>query len=452
MWLNRLEADHANYREALAWFGATREGEPATRLATALSRFWDTHAHFTEGRRWLEEALALPGQEARTALRPAALNGAGRMALRTRALTAHARYTEALSISQELGDKRGVANALHNLGNTALEQRDYSGARPLTEASLRLLEELNDTWRMGWVHTNLGVLARCRGDFNSARYHHERSFAIFHTLGDDWFVADSVRQLGQLALDQGDYATALPLLGRSQALFHDLGDWADSAILFNYMGVLTARGAGDYASAEAYCQRSLTLFQSLGDRRGNGGVLSDLGYVALGRGEPRQAIAYFRDSLAIHREVGSLWGTAMCAVGIAGAIGAAGQPERGGEAVWGRDGRRRRLGLRLEPSGARRTRPRHGGRACPVGRRRLRRRLDRRSGHALGPCDRVRAGRGCRCLTLTRVFTRSTALTPRRRDTVESTHSTVRLVGRPLATPRSGFDRRSQARRRVRGS
>ncbi len=63
-WLRRLLAEHDNLRAALRWTIETRDGEKGLRLAAALWRFWFTHGFLTEGRAWLEEALATAGEDA----------------------------------------------------------------------------------------------------------------------------------------------------------------------------------------------------------------------------------------------------------------------------------------------------------------------------------------------------------------------------------------------------
>src|SRR5262249_14940090 len=57
-WLDRLEAEHDNLREVLAW-SQTTEGdhELGLRLAAALWWFWWARGHGSEGRRWLAQAL-----------------------------------------------------------------------------------------------------------------------------------------------------------------------------------------------------------------------------------------------------------------------------------------------------------------------------------------------------------------------------------------------------------
>ena len=58
-WLSRLDRDHDNLRAALRRALARQDGGTALRLAVALSRFWFMRGHWSEGRRWMEETLAL---------------------------------------------------------------------------------------------------------------------------------------------------------------------------------------------------------------------------------------------------------------------------------------------------------------------------------------------------------------------------------------------------------
>src|SRR5215203_2560520 len=78
-WLERLEAEHDNMREAPSWSLGQENMELGLRLAGALWRFWWMRSHFSEGRSWLENALAKDGRGSPSA-RAMALAGIGEIA------------------------------------------------------------------------------------------------------------------------------------------------------------------------------------------------------------------------------------------------------------------------------------------------------------------------------------------------------------------------------------
>ncbi|HKG24217.1 MAG TPA: hypothetical protein VKB09_01145, partial [Thermomicrobiales bacterium] len=60
-WFERLQHEHPNLRAALAWSIEQQDGETCLALAAAIWPFWFTRGYLSEGRSWLERALALPG-------------------------------------------------------------------------------------------------------------------------------------------------------------------------------------------------------------------------------------------------------------------------------------------------------------------------------------------------------------------------------------------------------
>src|SRR3712207_4203505 len=60
-WLDRLEREHDNMRAALSWSMEQDEVELALRLGGALRWFWSMAGYYSEGRSWLEAALAKEG-------------------------------------------------------------------------------------------------------------------------------------------------------------------------------------------------------------------------------------------------------------------------------------------------------------------------------------------------------------------------------------------------------
>src|SRR5207244_1913449 len=77
-WSARLEAEHDNLRAALK---CSAQGPVRLRLSASLWRFWMLRGYLSEGRGWLEGALAHPDNAERTPLRAMALYAAGNLAI-----------------------------------------------------------------------------------------------------------------------------------------------------------------------------------------------------------------------------------------------------------------------------------------------------------------------------------------------------------------------------------
>lgn len=119
VWLERLETEHPNLRAALSWALDRRTAESGERaelglrLAATLWRFWDSHGHPSEGRRWLDRGLS--ESNAPSAARAEALTGIGWIMLfQGDYELAITRLEESLALFGELGDERDIASALTN--------------------------------------------------------------------------------------------------------------------------------------------------------------------------------------------------------------------------------------------------------------------------------------------------------------------------------------------------
>jgi predicted ATPase len=97
-WLERLEAEHDNMRSALSWALGRKEAELALGLGGALWWFWWMRGYYSEGRRWLEEALTIEVRVS-SEVRAMALAGVGWLAFEQGELDrAQEAYEEGLEV------------------------------------------------------------------------------------------------------------------------------------------------------------------------------------------------------------------------------------------------------------------------------------------------------------------------------------------------------------------
>jgi len=222
-WLDRLDAEHDNFRAALDHFGATGKTQEALALAAALARFWTMRGHYTEGRARLEQLLAR--DETPTTARARALNGAVSLVVGQADTEAGERYAdEALLVHRGLGDEHGVAFSLYQLGAVAGEKEDYDRAMKLTAEGVAALRRLGDNYLACQALLNLGYFHQCVGDFPAGRVLLEEALEEARVADN---AAQQARALGQLAVgarDEGRHDEALPLLGESLEIWTRVGD------------------------------------------------------------------------------------------------------------------------------------------------------------------------------------------------------------------------------------
>jgi predicted ATPase/transcriptional regulator with XRE-family HTH domain/Tfp pilus assembly protein PilF len=322
LWLDRLEREHDNLRAALSCCLEAADpsaqgqtlglAEIGLRLAAALWRFWYVHGHLSEGRRWLERAIArCRPHNQDTKSQPAAcdpcstpvakaLLGAGGLAWAQGDNPRAAQfYGESLALYRELGDRPGVANALNNLGVVVMEQGDYARARALHEESLALRRELADSWGIANSLNNLGVLALEQGDYARARALYEESLALRRELGNLQGIAMALTNLGRVISHLSDYPRASALHQEALGLFQQCADHSGSANALNNLGQV-AYLQGEYARAAKYFARSLDLFSELQDQRGIAECLEGLANAAAARGQAQRAARLYGAAEVLH--------------------------------------------------------------------------------------------------------------------------------------------------------
>jgi predicted ATPase/class 3 adenylate cyclase len=270
VWLNRLGAEHDNFRSALGWLEQGREVETRLRIGSALWRFWWMRGHVAEGRGWLERALA-----------------------------------EAMQLPPIIH-----ANALSSAGILAESQGDYERATALQEKALELRRSIDDQVGIASSLTSLGIIHRIYGDNDRAAELHEQALALWRAMNDERGMTGSLQELGSLALSRGDYAQAEDLLAQSLHLARRSGEASTVGVVLESLGIL-AFYREDLERAAIFYEQSLAVWRALDDSRMIGTMLANLGEVAHYRKDLAQAESLYREALGLLRELGDKRGAAF---------------------------------------------------------------------------------------------------------------------------------------------
>jgi predicted ATPase/class 3 adenylate cyclase len=201
--VERLEAEHDNFRAALGFARGLDDPRFELRLASALADFWEYRGHLTEGLERVREALGRD-PDAPAELRLPALRWGAMMALKRGDLeTARGLAVEARELSASQGDERGVGDAIHLLGNIASAEGRYDEARRLLEEGRSIREQLGDETGLATSLHNLGLLAMDEGDYGRALADLEAGLALDEERGSERWRANSLCDLAFAELGGG---------------------------------------------------------------------------------------------------------------------------------------------------------------------------------------------------------------------------------------------------------
>ena len=308
-WFERLEREYDNLRSVLRWAlesGSGEEGghrrELALRLGGALGQFWIWHSHLSEGRTFLERAVAARPRAA-SAPRAKALSVAAELVVVQFDKRAEVLAEEGLALYQQLGDQTGIAYCLHVLGICAMWRGEYGQARARLQESAALFRARGNKYRLGLSLVLQGVTDQVQGDHAGARAHYEEALALFRDLGSVEGIAQMHFLLGLLLFYcQGDALTARSLLEEACRIFREEGSTAGVAVSLLRSAEVALLGQGNLAAAYVQAEEALGFFRELSYKGGMAEALFVLARVQARQSNYSAARSRYEEILTLARE------------------------------------------------------------------------------------------------------------------------------------------------------
>ena len=250
-WVARLRREHPNLRAALEFSVADpKEAAAAMRIASSLEHHWVARGTLSEGRHWLDRALAHPTAAPVERARALRLD-AWLAVLQSDTNEAARMLDEARPLADAAGDDVARAYVLQSSGMLAMFQGDLSSAVDLLDQAVAMFRSAGHI--MGQVQTAflLGMNLGLAGAGERAIEAHRECLALTEPLGELWFRSYSLWALGLDAWRTGDQQRATALEKDSLRMKRDLDDHLSIALCLEALAWL--------ATTEHDPERSPTL-------------------------------------------------------------------------------------------------------------------------------------------------------------------------------------------------
>ncbi|HSC50859.1 MAG TPA: BTAD domain-containing putative transcriptional regulator [Gaiellaceae bacterium] len=283
-WLKRLELEHDNLWAALTHAREAPDPLVTARLGAGLGWYFGTAERVSEGRAFIENALA-SAEEAPLPLRVEML--------------AYVCYL-------------------------ATEEDDLDAALEAGERGLALATAADAPWETAMVRLALAFAHDRAGPHERAVALAEEARRGFEELGDTWGAASSALTGAVGALVAGDTATATALAADAARLHanYDVG-----AIPAALLEALLAERCGDAEAAAAGYRRMLERSERAGFTEHASFALSGLGSIAFAGGDIGEAEEMYRRALAVGEAASAPWLVAHAQARLAQVLAAAGDAE-----------------------------------------------------------------------------------------------------------------------------
>jgi predicted ATPase len=246
-WL-RMELE--NVRAALEWaLTSPTLAEKGVELAGSLFWFWTKSGRFEEGKRWLEQALAL-SDPVNASARARALIGLAHMHFfQGNLLEVSAVAAAALTLGREHEDAWVIAFSLFLQGTAAFEGGDNELAETRSREALAAADATANAWLRGPPLLILAHVAISKGDFERAHPLYAESIAVLRQAGDSWGLGIVLAAAASLAIVREDYVQALAQASEALTLCQELEDPRGVAYSLEvFAGLMASAGLAEGAA------------------------------------------------------------------------------------------------------------------------------------------------------------------------------------------------------------
>jgi DNA-binding SARP family transcriptional activator/tetratricopeptide (TPR) repeat protein len=313
-----LESEWRNILQAAQYAGRHEWKQKCADLIHALGGFLEARAYWREA----ITAHTLAAQAGRDLVDPARVAWASlELSEVTQQVGRHEAALplaeEAVQIYRSLGDQRGEAQALDQVGlahQRAGRSRDslayFAEARVLyggAEDPHGVADTLSHSGIASWQ------LGRYRDAMNILR----DALVLYRAAGDRRGEAKTLNNLGRMQLNFGYHRDALDGYQKALEIFREIGVAQSEAILYHNIGALY-NYKGSYDEGLVAYRRALAIYREIGDLPNEADVLNDIGAIFQSAECYDEALICHDKAKAIAEEVGNLRQQVTALRGIAG--------------------------------------------------------------------------------------------------------------------------------------
>jgi len=210
---------------------------------------------------------------------------------------------ESLALSEQIGFKKGIANACKSIGGIKALNGDNITALLMYNKSLKIFTEISDKQGIARLKNKIGTIYINQGNYPEALKNFFFALKIFEETGDKNGIAVSYKSIGLIYNEQGNYPEALKNYSTSLKIFKEIGDKNGIAKCYIQIGYLY-ENQNNYSESLKNYLTYLKIVEELGDKQGIAGSYLQIGSIYTKQGNYTEALKMEFAALKIFEETG----------------------------------------------------------------------------------------------------------------------------------------------------
>ncbi len=293
----------------------SEENKKKADLYRKIAEVYEDEGAYEEGLEQCENGFELLGEEL-TSERVKLLNTKGRLNTRLGEYdTARDILERCVQRSEELGVKKEIAQANHDIATVFLRQGHYEKSIEYLEKALEIREEIEDLMGKSDTLNNMAVVYHNMGESDKGLDYYERSLEMSEKLGLKRGIAVSLGNMAIIYQEKGDSEKALDRYKEALKIYRKVGDEDGTALVLGNLGA-AYHDRGELDKALDYYEEALEKDREIGDKHAIGIVLGNIGSTYIDQGDLDKAQEYLQESLRVRQEIGNKYGIVLALDGI----------------------------------------------------------------------------------------------------------------------------------------
>jgi tetratricopeptide (TPR) repeat protein/predicted Ser/Thr protein kinase len=230
----------------------------------------------------------------------------------------------ALSLSVELNNQQGKANALQAIGVAYQFLNRPQDALSNFQQSLEIKQKIGDKRGMAVSLDQIAQIEQTIGKPDDAAAHYQQELKIEKEIGDQSGMARALTNYGDLEQAQGRYDQALDATKQALQIYMTLSDQTDQVTALNNIGNIYFK-KGQYTDALTNFQQALQLQEKMTNPGNLAMVLNNIGQSYQKLGQYDKALASYLKTVETARKAGDRFWIAGASESMGGLFGIEGR-------------------------------------------------------------------------------------------------------------------------------